>query len=83
MEDGMTSWIGHTLSSAAIVGTIFGLFPPIAAVAAFIWYMVQLWESKTVQRWVRQRRQRKINRLKTQISVLEAIEHDAHLPPRH
>lgn len=40
-------------AAAAIVATIAGYLPAIAALAAIIWYAVQIWESKTVQKWVR------------------------------
>lgn len=36
----------------AVVGTIAGLLPPIAALAAILWYAIQILESKTVQGWI-------------------------------
>lgn len=44
------------ISAIAIVGTFAGLLPPMAALAAVIWYTVQIWESDTVQTFVRGRR---------------------------
>ena len=38
-------------SAGAIIGTILGVLPYIAALAGFIWYCIQIWESKTVSRW--------------------------------
>jgi hypothetical protein len=43
-------------SAGAILTAFLGYLPPIAALAAIIWYVVQTYESKTVQRWVRLRR---------------------------
>lgn len=64
------------LGTFAVVGTILGWFPYIAAVAAFLWYVVQLWESRTVQHWWvnRQmvRRLRKIARLKEREKIIAA-----------
>ncbi len=72
MGDGnIVAWIGHGLSTTAILGTLAGLFPPIAALAAFIWYSVQLYESKTVQNWFARRRAHKIARLRARIRLLE------------
>jgi hypothetical protein len=41
--------IAHTVSAGAIVGTITGHLPTIAAVIGMIWYGLQVWETKTVQ----------------------------------
>ncbi len=46
------------ISAAAIVATFMGYLPAFAALAAIIWYAVQIYESKTIQRWVRLRRLR-------------------------
>lgn len=46
-------------SITAILGTFMGVLPALAALGALCWYVVQIWESKTVQGWWRQRRQRK------------------------
>jgi hypothetical protein len=51
---------GHTISTLAIIGAWIGLMPAIASIAALAWYALQFYESKTVQRWIRSRRQRKI-----------------------
>lgn len=42
-----------TISAGAIVGAFMGILPPIAALAATVWYGVQIWESHTVQKWWR------------------------------
>lgn len=47
-----------TVSAAAIVGSLMGYLPAIAALAAIIWYIVQIWESKTVQAMLAVRRAR-------------------------
>lgn len=35
---------------AAMLGSVWGLLPGIAAFLAAIWYAVQIWESKTLRR---------------------------------
>ncbi len=45
--------VADTISAGAILGTFVGLLPPLAAFVATIWYLVQIWESATVQKWVR------------------------------
>lgn len=45
--------VADTISAGAILGTFLGVLPPLAALAATIWYLVQIWESHTVQKWVR------------------------------
>jgi hypothetical protein len=42
-----------TISAVAILGTFAKVLPPVAALVATLWYAVQIWESHTVQKWVR------------------------------
>lgn len=41
------------LSAAAILGALAQWLPPLAACGGVIWYAIQIWESKTVQKHVR------------------------------
>lgn len=41
--------------TSAWLGWLPGVLPDIAAVLGIVWYLVQLWESKTVQRWLKHR----------------------------
>lgn len=68
------AWLGHMFSTGAILGTLWGVFPPIAVMLAIIWYLLQIYESKRVQMWLSSRRLRKIARLKLEQARLEAIE---------
>ena len=47
------STVVDTISAGAIVGTLIGLLPAFAAIAGILWYAIQIWESKTVQKRVR------------------------------
>lgn len=47
------TYTADTLSALAIVTTLLGWLPPLAAFAGFVWYVIQIWESKTVQKKVR------------------------------
>ena len=64
-------YLGHSLSGTAIVGTLLGWFPPVAAVAAFVFYTIQIYESRTIQRAIARHRALKIARLKARIQVIE------------
>jgi hypothetical protein len=72
------AWAGHTFSGMAIFGSFFGLFPPIAAIVAFIWYVIQIYESMAVQAWISSHRLRKIAALKVEMARLLALELIAH-----
>lgn len=78
-------WLGNGTAAAAIVGTLLGWAPAIAAIIAGGWYLLQMYESKTVQTWVRDRRIRKLAKLKANAIMLEAKLHQAEtpLPPSH
>jgi predicted aconitase len=58
MFDGfdMTHWSGHVLSLLATVGAVVGVLPAIAAFAGLVWYCIQIWESKSFQKFLIGRR---------------------------
>lgn len=68
----VSMWVGNALSIGAIIGSFAGWAPAIAAVVALIWYLIQIFESKTVQRWMSERRMRKLARLKARVIMIEA-----------
>jgi hypothetical protein len=41
------------VSAAAILGTLAGVLPPLAALGAVVWYAIQIFESDTVQVWLK------------------------------
>ena len=75
------AWIGHILSFFAIGGAFFGLIPAFAALLAVFWYILEIYESKTMQRWIRARRLRKLVKLRIRAVALELLirEHDGEL----
>lgn len=75
-------WLGNALSLGAIVSTFMGWAPAIAAIVALIWYLLQIYESPTTQRWLANRRLRKIAALKARIVLLEAIAQPPTLPAK-
>ena len=64
--------VGHLVSAGAILGAIIGYLPAVAALVGVVWYLVQLYESHTVQRYLRGRRERKIAKLTLEIARLQA-----------
>jgi hypothetical protein len=65
------NWLGHIVSLFAIGGSLFGLIPALAALLAVIWYALEIYENRTVQRWVRARKLRKLVRLRARAVALE------------
>lgn len=45
--------LADVISAGAIIGAFMKQLPEWAAGAAFLWYVVQVWESHTVQKWWR------------------------------
>ena len=72
--DHVLSWIGNGASVSAIAFSIMGWLPPIAAVIAFIWYCIQIYESNTAQKWLSRRRAKKIARLRAALVLLETTD---------
>ena len=46
----------HTASIAALIGTMAGWLPVIVAIIPALYYCLLIYESKTVQKWIRRRR---------------------------
>lgn len=69
----LLSWFGNIASFGAIVTTMAGLLPPIGALVAIIWYLIQISESASFQRWLHTRRERKIAKLRAKLLELEAM----------
>ena len=72
----LSQWVGNGVSVGAIVSSWAGYLPTIAAVVASfiaaVWYIIQIYESATVQRWVALRRTRKLALLKARVILMEA-----------
>lgn len=74
--------LGDVASIGLIAGTFLGYMGPLAALAGLIWYLICIWESRTLQHWLNNRRMikkaKKIARLKAKekviIAQLEALE---------
>lgn len=66
----------HTAAIGALVATVVGWLPVIVAVIPAIYYLILIWESSTVQHYVRnvrmRRQARKILRLKAAAKVAQA-----------
>lgn len=54
--------IADVISVGAILGTFMKILPPLAVLLAIIWYCLEIYESKTVQGWLRRRHLRKQRR---------------------
>ena len=68
------SWVGHAISIGSIGAVFIGILPPLAASCALLWYLLQFYESRTVQLYLHGRRLRKIAALKKEMARLEAKE---------
>lgn len=68
----INQWVGNVFSIGAIAATFMGWVPGVAALVALIWYAIQIYESATVQRFLANRRARRIARLKATVLLLEA-----------
>lgn len=41
------------VSIASVIGSLAGYLPTIAAAASLVWTLIRIYETKTVQRWLR------------------------------
>lgn len=76
LEIDYTHWTGHVVAFFAMLGSLLGFFPVVAAMAAAVWYMIQIYESDTSQKWISNRRMvrkgRRIAKLRAEQKVLLA-----------
>lgn len=54
----LTSSVPDFISAGAILGAFAHVLPPIAAFIAIVWYLLEIYESKTVEAWRKARRRR-------------------------
>lgn len=69
-------WTANVLGTAAIIGTIIGWLPAIAAAVAVIFYCIQIWESATVRHYLANRKMvrkaKKIAKLRAREKIITA-----------
>lgn len=65
-------WFGSAVSASTVIAAILGFAPAVAALVGLIYYLIQIYESATVQRWLATRRTRKLARLKARVLLMEA-----------
>lgn len=65
-------WFGSAVSASTVIAAIMGFAPAVAALVGLIYYLIQIYESATVQRWRANRRTHKLAHLKAQVLLLEA-----------
>jgi len=51
--------VGDILSVSTVVSTLMGWLPAIAALATIIWTCIRIYETKTVQDWLKKRKKDK------------------------
>mgnify|MGYP001603714389 CR=1 FL=1 len=71
---GCLFWFGLAICPVAIFGSLLGWFPGVASLVALIFYLLQIYESASVQTWLHTRRLRQIAILKKKMAILEARE---------
>lgn len=72
MNNDFNTWIGNAVSAGAITSALLGYMPAFAALIGGGWYLIQIYESATAQRWLATRRVRKLARMKARVLLLEA-----------
>lgn len=76
MEDHhIVQWVGNGLSVGALVSTIFGWLPAAGAVVAIVWYLIQIAESDTFQKWRLRRHIKRVAKLEARLAYLKSLEY--------
>jgi hypothetical protein len=69
--------LGHTFSVSAIISAVLGWLPTgigiIGASLAMVWYLIQIYESRTFGAWVMARRLKRRARLDAKKTIAEAL----------
>jgi hypothetical protein len=48
--------VGDAVSVFTVLATLAAWLPPLAALFTIVWSSIRIWESKTVQNWIKRRR---------------------------
>lgn len=56
VQDEAIKTVGDAASVVTAVGTLAGLMPSIAALFTIVWTGIRIWETKTVQSFIRRRK---------------------------
>lgn len=64
---------GDAVSIGVIGGTLLNYLPPAAAFFAIAWYIIQMYESKTIQNMLRTRRLKKLVTIRAKATALELL----------
>lgn len=65
------TWLWHVVAGGAIVTTLAGFLPPLAALFGVIWYAIKIRESQTVCAWLAKRRDRRIIKMQAKLVALK------------
>jgi len=76
MSDPWVWWSVHGAALLTVIGALLQLLPAVAAAAGAIYYLIQVWETRTIQHWWNNRKMRlkaeKIARLRAKEKVIQA-----------
>jgi chromate transport protein ChrA len=50
--------VGDIVSVGTVVATLAAWLPPIAALITILWTLIRIWETRTVQDWIKRLRER-------------------------
>jgi hypothetical protein len=56
MHDEATKHAIDAISVVTVIGTLTDILPPLAALATLIWTGIRIYETETVQDWLRKRK---------------------------
>jgi hypothetical protein len=56
MQDEATKHAIDAVSVVTVIGTLTDILPPLAALATLIWTGIRIYETQTVQGWLRKRK---------------------------
>jgi hypothetical protein len=81
-EFDISNTLGHLVAGSAVLTTVAGILPPAVALVALVWYVIQIYESRTFQHWFRNRQMKsqakRLARLrareKVTLAKIEALE---------
>ena len=76
------NWTINGVAISAIVSSLVGFIPAMAALVAAGYYAVQIWESETVRQWRASRRAKKMASLRAKLQLLEASDPLLRPPPK-
>lgn len=86
-EWGPIRWIAETVNFGVLFAALVGILPAVTAIVGAVYYAIQIYESPTVQKWLKLRQETRVTRrihrlLRKRKSIMSDLTKLGHTDPK-